>query len=228
MSIRVTCDRCGTSFLVADDRAGQVGKCTCGNLIKVPAAPAPPAAEAPAAPPQGAPPPAAPPADVIQAPPPPAPAAPVPDRDHMTPLGGPASRPPATAAPSQAPAAPWGEPPVARPMTRPPEDEPGVVGTGTGQLPNSDADLALILAIVSVVLSCLGFGIILGPLAIWKAEAARKAYQAHPGMGGAGKATAARIIGYIVTGLWLLSVLAWFFLRAAISHLPQPPPMPIR
>jgi hypothetical protein len=36
MSIRITCEKCDASYDVQDERAGQVGRCKCGNLIRVP------------------------------------------------------------------------------------------------------------------------------------------------------------------------------------------------
>ena len=40
MSICIQCDRCGRSHEVADDRAGQTGRCSCGNLLPIPEKPA--------------------------------------------------------------------------------------------------------------------------------------------------------------------------------------------
>ena len=57
----------------------------------------------------------------------------------------------------------------------------------------SEASTALVLAIIG--LFC--FGIILGPIAIYKALEAKKQIAAEPGLQGSGQATAALVIGII-------------------------------
>ena len=43
MPIQITCDACGSSYKVPDRRAGERGKCKCGNVIPIPdAQPLPP------------------------------------------------------------------------------------------------------------------------------------------------------------------------------------------
>jgi len=49
--INVTCTHCGKTYALPESRAGQTGKCTCGQLIKVPALAAPPPAPGPVPPP---------------------------------------------------------------------------------------------------------------------------------------------------------------------------------
>lgn len=39
MAIRVQCGQCGAVYNVPDERAGQVGRCRCGNSLSVPALP---------------------------------------------------------------------------------------------------------------------------------------------------------------------------------------------
>ena len=39
--LRITCSECGATYEVPDDRAGQTGKCRCGNLIPVQSAETP-------------------------------------------------------------------------------------------------------------------------------------------------------------------------------------------
>lgn len=72
-------------------------------------------------------------------------------------------------------------------------------------IPCKEANQALTFAIISIF--CLG--IILGPIAIVKANAAQKMIQADPRLDGAGKASAAKIIGIIVTVLSAIGVIFW-------------------
>jgi hypothetical protein len=51
-------------------------------------------------------------------------------------------------------------------------------------------------------------GIILEPIAISKALAAKKKIAANPGMAGSGKATAAMVIASIALAFWVLGILA--------------------
>lgn len=46
MAIQVRCSHCGAVYQVPDDKAGQSGKCRCGELMQVPAKPAAQAAPA--------------------------------------------------------------------------------------------------------------------------------------------------------------------------------------
>ena len=52
------------------------------------------------------------------------------------------------------------------------------------------------------------FGIFLGPVAISKANSAKKLIAENPRLTGAGKADAAKIIGIIVIVLWVLGMIA--------------------
>ncbi len=36
MAIRIQCSSCGRAYEVSDDRAGQTGRCSCGNLTPIP------------------------------------------------------------------------------------------------------------------------------------------------------------------------------------------------
>jgi hypothetical protein len=38
MAIKIKCPKCGTEYNVRDERAGQTGRCKCGNLISIPSA----------------------------------------------------------------------------------------------------------------------------------------------------------------------------------------------
>ena len=73
-----------------------------------------------------------------------------------------------------------------------------------GAIPCKEAGEALKYAIVGIF--C--FGIILGPIAISKAAKAKKMIAENPRLTGAGKATAAQIIGAIVIVLWVLGIIA--------------------
>src|SRR5256885_510760 len=72
--------------------------------------------------------------------------------------------------------------------------------------PCKEADEALKYAIIGIF--C--FGIILEPIAISKAVAARKMMAANPNLTGSGKATAALVIGIIGLVLWLVGMIAKF------------------
>ena len=67
------------------------------------------------------------------------------------------------------------------------------------------ANNALTLAIIGFF--C--FGIILGPIAISQAVAAKKTLA--PGEAGYGTATAAQVIGYIVTAFYVIAIIASLF-----------------
>jgi len=49
MAIKIKCPECGTEYNVRDERAGQTGRCRCGNLISIPSEEAPCMAESPKA-----------------------------------------------------------------------------------------------------------------------------------------------------------------------------------
>ena len=70
--------------------------------------------------------------------------------------------------------------------------------------PCTEANDALKYAIIGIF--C--FGIILEPIAISKALAAKKLMAANPNLTGSGKATAALIIGIIAMVLWVVGVIA--------------------
>jgi hypothetical protein len=70
--------------------------------------------------------------------------------------------------------------------------------------PCPEANEALKYALIGII--C--FGIILEPIAISKALAAKKMIAANPNLTGSGKATAALIIAPIVLILWVLSIIA--------------------
>jgi hypothetical protein len=81
-----------------------------------------------------------------------------------------------------------------------------VPGTGpitAGPIPCKEATEALIYAIIG--LFCCG--IILGPIAIFKALNAKKLIQANPQLTGSGKATAALIIGILGVIGWVVSII---------------------
>src|SRR5512138_2197584 len=71
-------------------------------------------------------------------------------------------------------------------------------------IPCKEASEALTYAIVS--LFC--FGIILGPMAIVKANKAKQMIALNPRLTGSGKATAAIVIGSIALVLWVISIVA--------------------
>lgn len=71
-------------------------------------------------------------------------------------------------------------------------------------LPCKDAGDALKYAIIGIF--C--FGIILEPIAIFKALKARKMMAANPRLTGSGKATAALIIGIVSLLLWIVGLIA--------------------
>jgi hypothetical protein len=87
--------------------------------------------------------------------------------------------------------------------------QPIVMDEGT--IPCKEANEALTYAIVG--LFC--FGIILAPVALVKASKARKMIQMNPRLAGAGKVTAATIIGVIALCLWVVGL---FTRIAALSH----------
>ena len=70
-------------------------------------------------------------------------------------------------------------------------------------MPCKEANDALTCAIVSIF--CIG--IILGPIAIVKANKAQKMIQADPRLKGSGKATAAKVIGIITTILSAIAII---------------------
>jgi hypothetical protein len=70
--------------------------------------------------------------------------------------------------------------------------------------PCAEANEALKYAIIGIF--C--FGIILEPIAISKALAAKKMIAANPNLTGSGKATAAMIIGIIGLVLWVIGVIS--------------------
>jgi hypothetical protein len=64
-------------------------------------------------------------------------------------------------------------------------------------------------AVASLVMSIIGLflcGIILGPLAISKANSAKSAIQMDPTLGGEGLATAGKVIGIIAIVFWAIAV----------------------
>jgi hypothetical protein len=67
-----------------------------------------------------------------------------------------------------------------------------------------EANEALQMALFSIF--C--FGIILAPMALFKASKAKKLIAANPKLLGAGKVTAATVIGWFVLGLWILGAIA--------------------
>lgn len=69
-------------------------------------------------------------------------------------------------------------------------------------MPCKEAGEALTYAIIGIF--C--FGIILEPIAIYKALKAKKMIAANPRLTGSGKATAALIIAVVALGLWVISV----------------------
>jgi hypothetical protein len=71
-----------------------------------------------------------------------------------------------------------------------------------GSIPCKEANDALIMAIIGIF--CVG--IILGPIAIAKASKAQRMIAADPRLAGAGKASAAMIIGIIVTILSAIGI----------------------
>jgi hypothetical protein len=73
-----------------------------------------------------------------------------------------------------------------------------------GSIPCKEAGEALTYAIIGIF--C--FGIILGPIAISKANKAKKKIEADPRLTGSGKATAATTIGIIVIVLWVVGMIA--------------------
>jgi hypothetical protein len=85
-----------------------------------------------------------------------------------------------------------------------------VVAGGATRGEPPEAGEALKYAIIGIF-CC---GIILGPIAISKAMAAKRAIEANPGMEGSGKATAALVIGIIVTVLNVLGLIANVAMRA--------------
>jgi hypothetical protein len=64
-------------------------------------------------------------------------------------------------------------------------------------------------ALTQAIIGFFCFGIILGPIAISQAAAAKKALT--PGEPGYGTATAAQVIGYIVTAVYIIGIIASFF-----------------
>jgi hypothetical protein len=131
---------------------------------------------------------------------------------HITvppPSPGPGVPPP----PGMGPAGPWPSPSPGMPgrpgaQAPPPYSAPPPVGYQTppyayATVPCKEANDALTMAIIGFF--C--FGIILGPLAIAKASKAKKMIQADPRLTGEGKATAAVVIGIIVTILSLFWIL---------------------
>ena len=71
-------------------------------------------------------------------------------------------------------------------------------------IPCPEANEALKYAIIGIF--C--FGIILEPIAISKALKAKKLMEMNPNLAGAGKATAALIIGIAALVLWVLGIIA--------------------
>ena len=82
------------------------------------------------------------------------------------------------------------------------EDDAGVQES----IPCKEARDALIIAIIS--LFC--FGIILGPIAIVKANKAKQLMRENPNLTGEGKATAAIVIGIISVVLFILGLVVRF------------------
>jgi hypothetical protein len=83
------------------------------------------------------------------------------------------------------------------------QDQPLPVIEGA-TLPCKEASDALTYAIIGIF--C--FGIILEPIAIFKAVKAKKMMALNPRLVGAGKATAALIIGILLLVFWVLGIIA--------------------
>lgn len=64
-------------------------------------------------------------------------------------------------------------------------------------------------ALTQAIIGFFCFGIILGPIAISQAAAAKKTLA--PGEAGYGTATAAQVIGYIVTAFYIIAIIVSFF-----------------
>ncbi len=98
--------------------------------------------------------------------------------------------------------------PPAPPNPYAPPGQPPQPGDGLGPLPREapDAKQALILGIVS--LFCCG--IVLGPVAIMKANNARQAIAMDPTLRGGGMATAGMVLGIVSLVLNLLGLAAQF------------------
>ena len=77
-------------------------------------------------------------------------------------------------------------------------------GGAEGTIPNEDAKKALQYAIIGIF--C--FGMVMGPMAISKGIAAKKAIEQDPRLDGSGKATAAIIIGVVVFVLWVIGIIS--------------------
>jgi len=91
-------------------------------------------------------------------------------------------------------------------------DENGPTYEEHEMLPCSEATSALTFAIIGIF--CLG--IILGPVAVIKANKAKKMMDEDPRLSGRGKATAAQVIGWSVIALWLLGMIARFSAMASM------------
>ena len=82
-------------------------------------------------------------------------------------------------------------------------------------IPCKEAGEALIYSIIGIF--CLG--IFLEPVAIVKALAARKKMAMNPRLSGAGKATAALIIGIVALILWVIGLIAKFSALSGGHHI---------
>lgn len=80
--------------------------------------------------------------------------------------------------------------------------QPAIVEEAT--IPCPEANEALKYAIIG--LFC--FGIVLEPIAFFKASKAKKMIALNPRLQGSGKATAAMIISCVVFGLWVIGLIA--------------------
>jgi hypothetical protein len=79
----------------------------------------------------------------------------------------------------------------------------------TGMEPCDEANQALILALVSATVGlCLCIGVFLGPITIVRGAQAWKRISEEPRLLGAGKATAAIIIGVVIFGLACIQLIA--------------------
>lgn len=84
------------------------------------------------------------------------------------------------------------------------EDKAPPVLESRGMKPCAEANEALRYAIIGIF--C--FGIILGPIAISKGNAAKRLIEADPELTGTGKANAAIAIGIITILLWILGIIS--------------------
>jgi DNA-directed RNA polymerase subunit RPC12/RpoP len=104
--------------------------------------------------------------------------------------------------PGPPPGQPWRQPPPGAPPNIPPVSPP-MPPYPQARQKCKEAGEALTYAIISIF--CLG--VILGPVAIVKANRAQRIMQANPSLDGSGKATAAKVIGIITTILGAIGII---------------------